>query len=61
MKPLTPAQLAMLRRLATEGPFRPHGAAWVCFYSLERIGLARKLDMIIMITDAGRLVAAEAQ
>lgn len=56
---LTDAQLAMLHRLATEGPFRPRGAEWMVFYSLEHMKLARKIDMIIMITDAGRLVAAE--
>lgn len=56
---LTAAQLAMLQRLVDEGPFRPRGAEWICFYSLERAKLAFKRDMLVYVTDAGRAMMAD--
>lgn len=59
MRPLSPAQIAMLHRLVDEGPFRPKGAQWATVYTLEAAKLAFKRDFLIYITDAGRLKVAQ--
>lgn len=59
MRPLSAAQLAMLHRLVDSGPFRPVRGDHNTFYALERARLAFKREMLVYISDAGRLKVAE--
>lgn len=53
--PLSPEQRRLLAKIVGAGSYRPISREWTTAYSLERFGLATKLDFEMRPTERGKV------